>query len=94
MINEVLLAAAQYMDKHGKAFGRLRDERGRVCMLGAISMVADTGQLATIAESRLEDYAHTHGMVDDIPRLNDHILETKEETVKFMMEAAEWEPSK
>lgn len=37
---EVLLAAADYMGKHGKCSGRFQDSHGRVCAVGAIGMIA------------------------------------------------------
>jgi hypothetical protein len=104
MINEVLLAAAQYMDEHGKAVFVLEDDSGRVCIFGAINAVmprvwgSRNPQEVHKLEKHLEDYARAWGIghsVDYIvTSINDHILETKEETVKFMMDAAEWEPSK
>ena len=36
---EVLLAAADYMDAHGKATGHYSDKDGRVCAIGAITAV-------------------------------------------------------
>lgn len=99
VINETLVAAAQYMDKHGKAYGVSVDHEGKVCMGGAIKMV--THSLGPELFSRSSEYyaAWTHlvnyalnlGGVSPVV-YNDRILKTKEETVKFMMEAAEWEP--
>jgi hypothetical protein len=106
MIDETLVAAAQYMDKHGKVCGRLRDEEGRVCILGALIAVVGEGYIFYLtapdgivhgkhiaSEIRLEEYARAQGYrCVDIPYLSDVVFKTKEETVKFMMEAAEWEP--
>jgi hypothetical protein len=107
MINDTLVAAAQYMDKHGKACGQYESSDGRVCMLGAIHMVlyGTSGaqpswaivQEEFVASRRIEGYAAStkigeEKLCSSVPAINDYVLDTKEETVKFMMEAAEWEP--
>lgn len=54
------------------------------------------------AYQRLANYVKHLGLLtadsmssfDGIDTVNDYIHKTKEESVKFMMEAAEWEPSK
>lgn len=38
-VGKTLWAAANYMEEHGHVKGVLRDEQGRVCLLGAINMV-------------------------------------------------------
>jgi hypothetical protein len=98
VINETLVAAAQYMDEHGWTRGVSVDHLGRVCMGGAIKMVTDDDELVSLFSSEyykawthLVDYALNLGGVSPVV-YNDRILKTKEETVKFMMAAAEWEP--
>jgi hypothetical protein len=109
MINETLVAAAQYMDEHGKTTGVYESADGHVCMLGALRMVA-LGRIKITSEDvgtpRYEIFIEAHRRLQEfiestvselgvsIPYVNDRRLQTKEETVKFMMEAAEWEPSK
>lgn len=102
-MDDLLFQAAQYMDEHGKAFGMFEDVDGSVCIVGALRKVClgdrswlmkpNTEPLLN-AYQRLRCYARSVGIVlehDDITALSDRILGTKEETVKFMMEAAEWE---
>lgn len=62
--------------------------------------VASSVQEAVNLEKHLVDYAHSLNLdfddqdrEDVIPWLNDHVHSTKEQSVKFMMEAAEWEPT-
>lgn len=112
MINETILAAAQYMDKHGKARGMYENDEGGVCIMGALRVVIygkaylRNGESANRTQNqelgacrcRLERYGTSMGLGNEpgiwrtVTGLNDHHLKTKEETVKFMMEAAEWEP--
>ena len=95
MINETLVAAAQYMDEHGKAVGQYEAPDGSVCMMGAIRKVVYRSE-AFLATRHLRMFVEQKfGPIKfDIGYVNDYKLHTKEETVKFMMEAAEWEPSK
>jgi len=102
VLNEDIVAAAQYMDQHGKCIGQCEDAHGQVCMVGALLKVTDgfcnnnwKPELwfrYQVARKILESYAlKTYGIAMEIPHVNDAILDTKEETVKFMMEAAEYE---
>src|SRR5262245_21678033 len=108
LMDEVLFQAAQYMDEHGKCTQVYEEDDGRVCMVGAIRKVVFgnaqanrtqsflDARKASRAEKRLLAYAKHKNLVtlshSTIPDLNDWIIKTKEETVKFMMEAAEWRP--
>jgi hypothetical protein len=101
MINETLVAAAQYMDEHGWIQGEQVDSEGRVCMAGALMMVT-FGEIPESTFGNNDYYKAWYRLAGycrskfDTPRsvtgVNDYVLDTKEETVKFMMEAAEWEP--
>jgi len=90
-----------YRDEYGKVcmIGALRMARlGRVdirnedfmevILEGPRAPVSDLGA----AEIHLNDYADHIGLPRGVPDLNDGFFATKEETVKFMMEAAEWTP--
>ncbi len=112
MINEDIVAAAQYMDEHGKCV-RFYEKDGSVCMMGALLRVITQADVTVfskatpemrycleIARQRLSDYAvkvfgasKGYSKTRAITYVNDYCLDTKEETVKFMMEAAEWEPN-
>jgi hypothetical protein len=93
MINETLVAAAQYMDEHGKALGVNVDAEGRVCMMGALEAVGEDGVQVIGAVRRVRDYARAQGLsTTEITFISDFLLGEKAETVKFMLEAAEWEP--
>ena len=108
MINKDLVAAAQYMDEHGKCVGRFHDFEDKVCMVGALEKVIHDGLACNwlhggkaAPEEKLR-YWRALGLLNNYAikihgsttyQVNDEILETKEETVKFMMEAAEWDGS-
>ena len=106
-MNELIFKAAQYMDEHGKTTGAYERGDGSVCMVGALRRVIGTEIRTTndgmTYEARpwiygetynhLTKFAASAGHKRPIEEVNDIVLRTKEETVKFMMEAAEWEPT-
>jgi hypothetical protein len=108
VINETLIKAAQYMDEHGWTQGQQEDPEGRVCMAGAV-MIAAYGEIPEVlvgtpdylrAWRRLSAYCWSGNYLEadivsvrSVTGVNDFVLKTKEEAVKFLMEAAEWEPS-
>ncbi len=85
--NEFLIAAADYMDKHGWCQHNLRDGCGRVCMVGAIGAVTEdlvgTGELI-VALTRLNIFL---GMSAD--SWNDDICKTQEQATKALRAAAQ-----
>lgn len=108
MINETLIKAAQYMDEHGWTQGTQEDSEGRVCMAGAVEKAAfgeimreeqnpESREYGEYLEawSRLSAYCGSHYFENarSVTGTNDYVLKTKAEAVKFLMEAAEWEPS-
>lgn len=100
MINELIFKAAQYMDEHGKTTGMYEDLDGQVCVTGALRKVCEADGLSMREETATFSVAYNHLTLysqikyGTYPEdLNDYGFATKEETVKFMMEAAEWEPT-
>ena len=57
-LSAIFSAAADAIEKHGHAIGRLKDSRGRMCLWGAISFVVDGDPY--IASHR------THKMLDHL----------------------------
>ena len=93
------MKAAQYMDEHGKCVEIYEDVEGHVCMTGALRKVCEVDGLSIREETATFSVAYLHLTLYSQTKygtypedLNDYGFGTKEETVKFMMEAAEWEP--
>lgn len=85
---QVLLDAADYIERHGWCQYIVEDNQGRVCIGGAISAAAsnsDQDDLYVYALVRLDKYLHSYKLV---PFWNDTPGRTKEEVIAALRAAA------
>lgn len=84
----VLLKAADYIDGHGWCQGAIADEEGRVCAVGAITMV--TGGLDAPMGTRLDVELLLYKYLGEIPvpDWNDRPERTKEQVTAALRSAA------
>lgn len=98
-VSETLFAAARYIDEHGWTRGVGVNDLGEVCLYGALACVTkDTNELRLFtlptSAAHLANFIRIErlqGQFTTIFNFNDSVLESKEEAVKLLMEAAEWE---
>jgi len=105
-MDEVLMAAAQELDRRGWCKGRSRNEAGEVCLFGAVMSAVhpntygvgqgfsdeDVQKVMPHLE-RLTQYINSKtGLAypGSVYKYNDFFLTTKEEAAKTLMEAAEY----
>ena len=109
-MDEILMKAAQELDRRGwcKNFGI--DDEGRVCLYGAIATVLYPEEYKLKDGGIPSGFQHHEEVADHAERLvsyiafktnkgglaniflyNDEVLQTKEEAVKALMEAAEYD---
>lgn len=74
-ISKVLLAAADYMERHGHCPNFSEDPEGRVCIFGAIAKVStapvDIDQLRVLLGGSIVHYNETHTGPEIVAKLRD-----------------------
>lgn len=83
-VAQVLLDAADYIDKHGWCQNKLEDDDGRVCVMGALYRVNTPWS----AYSKLFRHLSVNIKVLDVPFWNDAHGRTKEEVVSVLRKVA------
>lgn len=84
---QLLLKAANHMQRHGWCRKRNEDAEGRVCLIGALSAVADRyGYYDTAYADALCRLRHHLKMA--ISTWNDHICKSKARAVRTLRAAA------
>ena len=83
---EVIYAAADYMEAHGKVTGKYEDAKGRVCAIGAVRKVTSGTLLRQRVEDMLDSQACREGW-GSVTTLSDGTSD-KRKVVRFMRRAA------
>lgn len=99
-MNETLLQAAEYIDRHGWTQGILSDSQGQVCLYGALDKVTNMSNFDEAKELLRKFVTEMRGIpastdpsYDNVVYLNDEVLTSAEEASKVLREAAEWTPN-
>ena len=82
---EIIYAAADYMEAHGKATGRPEDTKGRVCAIGAVRKVTRSRRQRGAADNILTRQAQAEGWRGIIHYSDGN---DKRKVVRFMRRAA------
>jgi hypothetical protein len=91
---QILLAAADYIEKHGWCTHRARDERGRVCAIGGINSVSrgceNRNKISIVARMKFRNYLVDCGytVYPAVSAWNDSYGQTKENVISTMRDCA------
>lgn len=109
-VGDILRAAAEYMSEHGWTQGRLQNESGQVCAMGAINAVLHQRvsgcshveidkrlSFESIAVAMMQNHLGIKmdgSIVNSIPSWNDAADRTAEDVILALKCAADWRPKK
>jgi len=88
--SEIAFKAADYIAKHGWCQGKLQDSEGKVCLEGAIMIVAGIAEIQSseqAASTLIRELISTTGSRGPLHYWNDHVAESAEDVILLLKQA-------